>query len=399
MFPRLFHPPDFCGTMMKIPSYAENEVSIMVHAMTNKSTSKRTKIYLAISIPLLLLTALCYGLAKYHPELMFPWYRDASQKVLQLWANVTDLVPFSILEFLILGLIWLAIGWLIKVIAARGRGLVHLLTTALLIGSVMISMFVLLWGACQFAPTFAEEQGYDTTSYTPEEAAEAAAYYLQMANQYALSSPRDENGVTDFGSFFEIAGHVESGYEALAQKYGSRFDVGNVTPKPMLFSWVMDCIGLTGLFTAYTGEMSINCNTPDVSLPFTISHECAHRAAVAHENDANFVAFLACIGSEDIAYQYSGYYSAFIYVYNAISKVSKDTQSQLWSGLSDSLKADILASNAHYAQFAGPVKDKAQKVNDKYLKSFGQPSGVNNYGAVAGALIGYYWKEIKPELG
>ena len=119
---------------------------------------------------------------------------------------------------------------------------------------------------------------------------------------------------------------------------------------------------------------------------------------MAHENDANFVAFLACISSEDMAYQYSGYYSAFIYVYNAISKVSKDTQSQLWSGLSDPLKADILASNAHYAQFAGPVKEKAQKVNDKYLKSFGQPSGVNNYGAVAGALIGYYWKEIKPQL-
>ena len=156
----------------------------------------------------------------------------------------------------------------------------------------------------------------------------------------------------------------------------------------------MDLCGLTGIFTAYTGEMGINVDTPDVSLPFTISHECAHRTTVTQEADANFAAFLACIHSWDPKYRYSGYYSAFIYCYNAIAKTDKENQAILWNGMNDQLRADVLSANEHYAQFEKPIKKAAQKANDSYLRSFNQPTGVNNYGAVAGALMAWYWTEI-----
>ena len=50
---------------------------------------------------------------------------------------------------------------------------------------------------------------YTRTTFTPEEAAQAAEYYLEMANAYALESPRDENGVTDLGTFYPLAQQVD----------------------------------------------------------------------------------------------------------------------------------------------------------------------------------------------
>lgn len=342
---------------------------------------------------LFLCTAGIYELAKHAPGLLFPWYQNGSRKLLSLWGHVTDLLPFSLLEWGGLGLIWLALGWTIKVISRR-RGLGKLCSTAVLIASVILFLFVALWGADQFAPTFTSTTTYTRTEFTPEEAAQAAEYYLEMANAYALESPRDENGVADFSSFSELAQQVDSGYAYLAEAYGERFDILPVRPKGLAFSRLMDLCGLTGIFTAYTGEMGINVDTPDVSLPFTISHECAHRTTVTQESDANFTAFLACVHSEDARYRYSGYYSAFIYCYNAIAKTDKETQSALWNGMNDQLRADVVSANAHYAQFEKPIKQAAQKANDSYLRSFNQPTGVSNYGAVAGPLMAWYWQEI-----
>lgn len=354
---------------------------------------KRQGLCLFTSAALLLFTVLIYLLAKLMPQWMFPWYQSLSRRCLTVWSHITDLVPFSLLEWGGLGLIWLAAGWSIKVISRR-RGLFRLLRTALLIFSVIILLFVALWGADQFAPTFTSTTAYTRTEFTAQEAAQAAEYFLDMANAYAMESSRDAQGVTDFGDFSLLAAQVDSGYRYLREAYGERFDILPVRPKGLAFSRLMDMCGLTGIFTAYTGEMGINVDTPDVSLPFTISHECAHRTTVTQEADANFTAFLACIHSQQESYRYSGYYSAFIYCYNAIAKTDRETQSLLWNGMNEKLKADVTAANAHYAQFDKPIKKAAQKANDSYLKTFNQPTGVQNYGAVASALMAWYWTEL-----
>ena len=76
--------------------------------------------------------------------------------------------------------------------------------------------------------------------------------------------------------------------------------------------------------------------------------------------------------------------------------MDRETQSHLWAGMNEQLRADVTGANAYYAQFDKPVKKVAQKANDGYLKQFNQPTGVNNYGAVAGPLMAYYWAELAP---
>jgi hypothetical protein len=47
-------------------------------------------------------------------------------------------------------------------------------------------------------------------------------------------------------------------------------------------------------------------------------------------------------------------------------------------------------ANEHYRQYEGKVQDAATKVNDTYLKAFGQEEGVQSYGKAADLLIAWY---------
>ena len=55
------------------------------------------------------------------------------------------------------------------------------------------------------------------------------------------------------------------------------------------------------------------------NIPHTICHELSHLRGFMREDEANFIGFLACIGSEDPEYRYSGYLSGWIYAGNALA--------------------------------------------------------------------------------
>ena len=88
--------------------------------------------------------------------------------------------------------------------------------------------------------------------------------------------------------------------------------------KPVLVSEVMSYMHITGVYSFFTGEANLNVGFPDYTLPYTAAHEMAHQRGIAREDEANFIAFLVCIGSEDPYIRYSGYLNVYEYVAGAL---------------------------------------------------------------------------------
>ena len=196
--------------------------------------------------------------------------------------------------------------------------------------------------------------------------------------------------VKKFDQWAEFAG---MSYMPLWEEYPV-FTGSTVPVKRQDLSWyLMSKMGYTGVFVAPTAESTVNPDTYVASLPYTMCHEVAHRCTIAGEDEANFAAFLACEASGDPDFLYSGYYSAFIYCYNALFKADKELAKSLWTEETALLKADCSGANTHYDQYEGKVQDAAQKVNDTYLKAFSEESGVQSYGEVADYLISYFLKK------
>lgn len=348
----------------------------------------RTISRLIFSAVILIVTGLLAAVAIYLPEPFFAFYRPFSREVLGVMASVTGAFPFAVWEVGLVVLVLLALFFLF-----HNKRPLRWLAGVVELVSVMIFLFVALWGLNHFDPqSVADQVGLDVTEYSTQQLQDTAAYMAAMANQWAGQVQRDEDGnmVTDFDAWAEMAG---DGYQVMARQ-NEFFDTVDAPVKKLLSGRLFSHMGLTGIFIAFTAECNVNPETYVASLPFTMCHELAHRLPVAAEDEANFCAFLACINNPDPAFQYSCWYSAFIYTYNALYETDRQAASTVWNSLSQTVQEDCRRANAHYDQFEGQVQEVANKANDAYLKVFQEESGVRSYGEVTDLLIAWYLQEV-----
>ena len=235
--------------------------------------------------------------------------------------------------------------------------------------------------------------GLETQERTPAELREVTAYFLQKANETVPLVERDADGVIAASDLSQLGKQAGAGYETLA-KTTDCFDGSTARVKTLLSSKWFGKTGTTGIFIAFTGESSISSTTFTASVPFTMCHEIGHRMAFARENEANFAAFLACEASDDARFTYSGYYTAFLYCYNALRKVDAAAANEVWSGACDELRADCAAANSHYKKVEDQkVSQVTDKIYNSYLQTVGVESGRQSYGEVVDLLTAWYFSQ------
>ena len=160
--------------------------------------------------------------------------------------------------------------------------------------------------------------------------------------------------------------------------------------KPVLASEVMSHMHITGIYSFFTGEANINVAFPDYTIPFTAAHEMAHQRGIAREDEANFIAYLVCIGSDDPYIRYSGYLNMYEYVSNALYRADTDLYSEARGGLNYAVQYEMLAYNEFFKQYQGStISQVSQTVNNAYLQMQGTP-GTQSYGMVVDLAVAYY---------
>lgn len=349
----------------------------------------RTISRVIVSAILVVLTGLLVAAACYLPG-FFDVYTPFSRNVLTFLAGITGPFPFAVWEILLvlLGLwfVWSFVRSLIK-----KRKLVYWLAGVLEVACILVFLFVGLWGLNHWGPDLSQRLGLQMQPSSVEQLEATTRYMAEQASQWAGRVERDE------------AGDLAIQWDAMAETAGKSFAaMGETDPffsgsearvKYLLVPEAFSYMGITGISVPFTGEACVNPNTYAASIPFTMCHEAAHRMTVSAENDANFAAFLACQASEDPAFQYSGWYSAFVYCYNSLYKADKETARAIRAALPDAVRQDLNRAYEHYAQYDGEVKKVTEKVNDAYLKTFNEESGVQSYGEVTDLLIAWYLQQ------
>lgn len=125
------------------------------------------------------------------------------------------------------------------------------------------------------------------------------------------------------------------------------------------------------------------------NIPFTECHELSHLRGFMQEQEANFIAFLACEHAERIDFQYSGYLMAWIYSTNALYRADHEVWQEVRSGLDQSVEPDLEANSRFWDSYEGKVSEVANQINDTYLKVNGQSDGVKSYDRMVDLLVSY----------
>lgn len=343
----------------------------------------------------LLFTAVITLFAKRYGDLLDAFYPYMSRLIQQILAAVSSLFPFTLWQAIVVALVFLCLLSLVFLFV-RKRSFLQWLGWWLAIVSLLWTFHTGIHGLNFYASPLAEDIHLSLKKITQEELEQATIYFRDKANALAEALPRDEEGNLLYDDFDTLAKNAGKGYKSLVQEGYSVFAGSTLPVKKLGWKKMYTSMGICGVTMAVTGEAAVNPDIPNMSIPFVMCHEMAHRMAIASEDDANFAAFLSCRISDDPQFQYSAYYMAYRYCYNALGG---SAAAQINSGVNESFRRDL----KFYDEFFNRNKSQtatnvANKVNDTYIQVSGDSQGLKSYGLVATQLVNWYLQETaQPE--
>ena len=160
--------------------------------------------------------------------------------------------------------------------------------------------------------------------------------------------------------------------------------------KPVMLSELMNYTHITGVYSYFTGEANIDVAFPDYTIPYTAAHELAHQRGIAREDEANMVAFLVCMQSDDAYIRYCAYLNMYEYVANALYRANPDLYSQVRATLNADVRSEMVAYSAFFSKYQNSTASSVSgAVNDTFLK-FQGTEGTASYGMVVDLTVAYY---------
>ena len=329
-------------------------------------------------------------------DMVYPYVIRTAQTMLAEWSSGVDFLLWQLgaivllvlaLASLVLMIIlkWNPIQWFGWVLAACT--FVYMIHTA-------------VFGLNYYAGPLPDDIRMEIATYNADELEEAALYYRDHANALADQVNRDEDGNVKFSDFKTLANQAGDGFRVLTYQYSYSVFAGSTLPvKELGWADMYTSMGITGLTMGITGEAAVNPQIPDVCLPFTMCHEMAHRMCIAQERDANFAGFLAASVNPSIEFQYSAYFMAYRYCYNALASANSTNAAaaaaRVASGAHSLLKRDLNYYNTFFSDNRNETATKvAATANNTYITASGDPAGIVSYDRVVDLLVNWHIEQV-----
>ncbi len=381
----------------------------------------RRKIYLCGIFGVLLLNIIAWISVDF-----CDWYiKHIFPIMLNTYARLTSQVPFSVGEIMLVlaaaatvfGIGFFIINLICKNKYRRGAsyyGRVYA-WTALAVCCIMTSNCFIMYHASDFDARYLTQGGADLVAdisddavalsgerrYTYEDLALLRDHIVERCNTLAVRFERDADGNIIYGGDLDKMS-VEA-MSKLGEQYDS-LDGYYVTPKYLKMSGFFSQQNIMGYYFPFSMEANINSVMYITNFAPTICHELAHTKGFINEDDANFIAFLACAGSDNEFLQYCGYLSVLNYVnndfYASIGKNRDIYQShiQISRQVSDD---NIFLTREKWQKVeekavikTETVKKVSNTLMDTTLKLNGVEAGIKQYNDVVLLLLKHYDGEL-----
>jgi len=319
---------------------------------------------------------------------------EGSLPLRQTLGRACAVFPFSAAEALCTLGVLAVLSWLawtvVSVIRRRPRWetLLRRLSLLVTVALVLYLLLCVLLGASYRARSFQDRSGLRARPESPETLAEVTALFARRLRDTADTVGRSEDG-TFAEPLDDVFRDAVSLYRG-AERIFPFLALEDTEPKRAFYSRLMSWFNYTGFYFPYTGEATVNVDQPPALIPATIAHEMAHQRGVSSEQEANFLAVLACTESALPAYVYSGWLFGFIHLGSALYSLDPDAYYAAAEALPEEVWADIRQNNEYWARYETRGAEVTEKVYDSMLKSYGHSMGVRSYGAVVDLLLAWY---------
>jgi len=241
------------------------------------------------------------------------------------------------------------------------------------------------------------------TEYSKEELAQYRDYLVERLNDLSVKMIRNDSGllIDDKEYKHSLVDESLRLMTRLSEKSDFKRLSGDYSyPKPLLLSGFFSKQYIMGYFFPFSMESNYNNIMYIDNIPYTVCHELAHQKGYILEDEANFIAYLACVNSDNEYMQYCGLLGVFNYVNNDFyDSIGRDKDIYLSHiQTNDYVKKDnmfLTEETWDRINSSGLDTETVHKVSNEFtdtvLKSNGVSDGMNSYSRVVKLLLNNYY--------
>lgn len=350
----------------------------------------------AASMIVIIITIICAAIhitASKNSQFADNFNQSISSGVRAFLAHLTGWIPFSLGEGVLLFspvIITAMLVKCLKISKKSWRRVIRYVIGLLSVICAAYSIFVFAFAAGYHTPTLDTKLEYERNDVSAEQLYYTAEYILED-----ISTVIDDidflfagKSVMPF-TYNEMNDLLIEAYDKICEKYDfiQKLD-SNV--KRIILSEPMTYTHISGVYSFFTGEANINTNYPDFVIPYTAAHELAHQRGFARENEANFIAFIVCLESDNPYIKYSALINMYQYVSSSLATASIE----YYYYINQTLDKRIAYELSSYSTFFDKYREsKASEItgtiNNTFLTLQGT-EGTKSYGMVVDLAVAYY---------
>ncbi len=308
-------------------------------------------------------------------------------------AFITGFLPFSLAEtvvlFLPVALIVTVCGVIPNIASDKVKSWRYIFSLLSII-AYLYTAFVFTLGTGYQGTSVTDKLGVTRRGISAEDLYETAEALTEAVNISSEKVEFDENGSSVMPYDLDVLNDkLCDAYIKAAEKYDFIAPL-RAKVKPIALSKPMTYTHISGVYTFFTGEANLNINFPDYTVVYTMAHEMSHQRGIAPEDEANFMAYLVCMESDDPYIRYCGTESLLEYVYSALAKADRSLYKECRAKLDRHVSGEMAAYNAFFEKYEENVAATVSgTINNTYLTIQGT-EGTRSYGLVADlAVISY----------
>lgn len=312
----------------------------------------------------------------------YPW-------VSKFWRTLLGWIPFSVGDLIYLGLLVLALRYIILKYKHIGKHPYLFLRNIAVVLSVAYFTFNLMWGLNYYREPLAKTMGLRDT-VTQEELVKFVEKLIEKTNGAQFRITKDTATRVDIPySKRDIFSKTLEGYRTLGERYPF-LTYEDPSIKTSLFSKGLSYMGYAGYLNPFTNEAQANGIMPKFRFPVVCGHEIGHQIGYSAENETNFIGYLVTVGNPDPYFQYSAYAYALSYCLSEIRRRDRIEFDRLYAEVNGGIKKNFKEVADFWEAHENPMEPVFKSIFDTFLKSNNQIQGIKSYRSIVSLLVTYY---------
>jgi Protein of unknown function (DUF3810) len=297
---------------------------------------------------------------------------------------IANIVPLALLDVAALAVLIVIATWLYRssrrsgVLRALLFGIAPLATCA----AVVYLIFLVMWGFNYRRVPLEQKLEFDRGRVTHDAVRKLGENAARMLNTtYDLAHASRQEGPT-----------LDAAFASAQRLLGAPRLAALGVPKVSMLQWYFRMAAIDGMTDPFFLEVIVNPDVLAFERPFVLAHEWGHLAGYASEDEANLIAWLACLQGDALA-RYSGWLAVYEHASGSLSRADRVA---LAKQLAPGPRADLEASAARFARSSPVVRTAARDVYDSYLRANRVEEGIESYTAVVRLIVGSSMEDGQP---